>query len=316
MHDQDMFRKSVKWHQQGGGSDVPRSPTSLKRTLGLAITVVLVSSLLLRLLVHAGESTTAQRAPAPTPRPTTTSATIIITDFGAAMVEPTAPAPTVAATATPMCTSVESYLTIISAQEAAGDYLGAATTAEADLRISNLCDYHGLTQKAISAGLNALYTTPFVEPLDTAAQQRLVNQYESLRARARAADIPIDSDLQIARRGFAISQFLVAKAALDHAYQEHQFNPLIDRDITQLYISTCYGLGAWYITAPADSPLYNTGLAWLATSHALAVQYHTGQGEAADKLRALVSPHEADWPAPTATALLGTQSERRPTHGE
>jgi hypothetical protein len=184
------------------------------------------------------------------------------------------------------------------------------------LRISGLCDYHVLTQKAISAGLNALYTTPFIEPLDTADQQRLVNQYESLRARARAADVPIDTDLQIARRSFAISQFLVAKAALDNAYQEHQFNPLIDRDITQLYVSTCYGLGAWYTTAPADSPLYDKGLAWLATSHALAVQYHTGQGEAADKLRALVSPNEVDWPAPAATALLGTQSERRPTHGE
>src|SRR5262249_16286982 len=136
------------------------------------------------------------------------------------------------------------------------------------------------------------------------AQARVVNQYEALRAKAREAAIPIDSDVAIAKRAFAISQFLWAKAALENALAEHTFNPAVHRDLTQLAVSTCYSLGAWYTTAPKDSQLYREGLSWLATSQALSAKFHTGQGEAASKLRELVSPRERDWPAPATTPLL------------
>lgn len=217
--------------------------------------------------------------------------------------------PTVAATPVPDCRSAEGQLTIIEAKEAAGDFSGASADAEAALRIAGLCadDRRTLQHKAISAGLSALYSVQF-EPLDVPAQQHLVDRYESLRARAQDAGIPIDTDLQIARRAYTVSQFPLAKAALDNAYTAGQFNPSVDRELTQLYVSTCYNLGAWYTTAAKESDRYRQGLAWLRTSERLAAMYRTGQGEAAMKLRALSGSDETAWPSPAVTALLSPQA--------
>ena len=67
-------------------------------------------------------------------------------------------------------------------------------------------------------------------------------------------------------------------------------------------------LGFEIVAYEKGSALYTQGLAWLSTSRALSVQYHTGQGEAATRLTELVSPNEADWPAPAATPLLNSTS--------
>ena len=292
-----IFHKEVRWQHGSSGSGAIR-PHNLTSLLGISIGMVVAASLIIRLLLTLNSSggSTPQ---SPTALPVTAAPTATATPASTAV--PTA-------TATPICTSAQGYLTIIAAQEAAGDYAGAATTAESALRITGLCmsDQSVLEHQALSADINALYTEPFSDPLDTAGQQRLVDRYEALRSQAQVSGIPIDTDLQIARRAFAISQFALAKAALDNAFAAGQFNPAVDRDITHLYVSTCYGLGAWYSTASEGSMLYRQGLVWLATSHALSVKYHTGQGEAATKLTELISSNEADWPAPAAMPLLKT----------
>lgn len=291
-----IFNKQVRWQHGTSGSGANRSH-NLPSIFGISIGIVVAASLIIRLLLALPNSG-GSFPPAPT-----AVFSGVIPNAAAATIPTSVPVPTATA---PMCTSAQGYLTIIVAQEATGDYPGAASTADSALRITGLCpnDQTALKQKAVSVGISALYTAPFSDPLDIAAQQRLVDRYEMLRSQAEENSISRDTDLQIARRAFAISQFLLAKTALDNAYAAGQFHPAVDRDITHLYVSSCYGLGMWYSTATKGSALYHEGLAWLATSHVLSVKYHTGQGEAASKLTELVSPTEAHWPAPAATPLL------------
>jgi hypothetical protein len=110
MHDQDMFRKSVKWHQQGGGSEEHRSPTSRNRVLGLSMTLVVLSALLIRLLVHAAVSGTTQVETAPTPQPAPSSVRIIVAAAEDAVVPTRLPIATPVMTPTPSCIAVDSYL--------------------------------------------------------------------------------------------------------------------------------------------------------------------------------------------------------------
>jgi hypothetical protein len=279
------------------GDLLPTTPAP-KFTPFAVLATILCASLLL-LLVNRSIATPVPQATQPTAAP----AERIIERIIQATALPTP---------TPACTSAQGYLSIIAAQQAAGNYTAAATTAETTLRITGLCasDTHALTQVALQSGIAALYTAPF-DPTDTAAEQHLVDRYESVRLRAQETGIPIDTDLQIARRSFASSHFLLSLAALTHAHADHQFNPAIDRDITHLLTSVYYNLGVYTLEGqPQGSERYGQGLAWLATSKAIADAYHTGQGEAAMKLKELLGPDQATWPAPAETPFLPAAQQK------
>jgi hypothetical protein len=94
------------------------------------------------------------------------------------------------------------------------------------------------------------------------------------------------------------------RVAIEQALADGDYHPEVDRATTRMYISTLYNVGNWYTQAPAGSALHQQGLTWLAASHQLAVQYQTGQGEAAMLLRQLAGQQESGWPAPAQTPLL------------
>jgi hypothetical protein len=71
-----------------------------------------------------------------------------------------------------------------------------------------------------------------------------------------------------------------------------------------MYVSTLYGLGAWYITDNPGTALYNEGLSWLVASDQVAVKYNTGQSEADALLAQRGYPNRSERPQPAATPLL------------
>jgi hypothetical protein len=227
----------------------------------------------------------------------------------AALAQATVISPTtVPAPPTPSCMAATNYVEIITRQERANRWEDAVATADTGLADTRLCPSERklLTARAVDDGLKVLYNKPF-DPLDVAAQQQEIDRYLSLRQRARDALVSFDTPLQVAGQAYQISQFPLARVAIEEAFAAGDYRPEVDRATTRLYISTLYNLGSWYTHAPAGNALYEQGLGWLAASHQLAVKYQTGQGEAAMLLRQLVGQEEAHWPAPGRTPLLDTK---------
>lgn len=208
-------------------------------------------------------------------------------------------------TPTPDCTAAPNYLDIITRQEQDGDWAAAASTAETALRLPHLCveDKRALTTKAIAAGLQVLYSEGFA-PLDVVAQQRAIDRYLQLKARARQAGVDFPTSLQVAQQAYQIGQFPLAKLAIEQSLAEGEFKPELNRSVVRQYVSTLYNLGAWYTTASTDSELYQQGLQSWAASQAVAEAFCTGQAEAWQELRARFGDHRADYPSPIPTPFL------------
>jgi hypothetical protein len=222
------------------------------------------------------------------------------------MVPMTAASPTaIPPPPTPSGPDITSYVDLIEASMRAGRYREAATTAEAALRVEGLrdADRRVLTGYIVTAGMKDIYTQPS-RPLDRDGQQHLVDTYLSLVERAKGAGVAIDTPLQVATSAFASSQFPLARVALEQAVADGSFTPSTERDTVKLYVSTLYGLGAWYTTAQEDSPLYKEGIRWLVTSDRVADFYETGQSEAEAKLGEAGLTDPATWPTPFETPLL------------
>lgn len=277
----------------------PRPPEAAARPLALHPAVFIGAALglialcvVLTAVVIGSVATREVREPTALPQPS------------AAQVSPTEPP----AMPTPSCTAATNYVEIITRQEQANRWEEAVATAEAGLADTRLCssDSKLLTARAVADGLKVLYNKPF-GPLDVAAQQQEIDRYLSLRERARAAQVPFDTPLQVAGQAYQIGQFPLARVAVEQALAEGDYRPEVDRATTRMYISTLYNLGSWYTQAPMGSELYHQGLAWLAASHQLALKYQTGQGEAAMLLRQLAGQQESQWPAPATTPLLHTK---------
>jgi hypothetical protein len=267
----------------------PRRMSGIPLAAAIAL-VLLVASFL---VVSGGRASTAL-TPSTLPMPPATAIpakeTIIITQT---------PVPT------PDCVSVASQLALIESLTGKGDWEGGAREADAVLTIAKLCesDRKRLTEKAVITGLQALYNQKF-ESLDEKSHQQEVDRFLTLRERARLSGVDFPTPLQVARASYSISQFRLTVAAVEIALSEGDYNPQLDRDTTKLYISALYGLGYWYTQAPEDSDLYNLGLAYLSASHRLAVQFKTGQGEAAALLTKRIGADETHWPAPYRSPLL------------
>jgi hypothetical protein len=281
--------------QTGGGSS-GQLGTSLA-IVGGVVLVVLCALLFLVARPFSGQATAA----APTTLPPLSS----LTPVKETVVVTVTPAPTANVTPTPACVSGQSQLALIEAMEKKSDWKQAQAAAEAALDLPALCDVdrRALTHKAVADGLNVLYYTA-VDGQDRAGQQHAVDTYLGLKQRARDAHVDFPSPLQVATQAFQISQFRLAIAAIETAYAARDFDPSVNRDVTHLYVSALYSIGLYYTQAPAGSDLYTEGLAYLSASHRLAVQYQTGQGEAATLLTQLVGPDEATWPRPYQSPLL------------
>jgi hypothetical protein len=234
------------------------------------------------------------------PRPTP-AVTVTPTAMVATVAAPTAlpPAPT------PSGPDITSYVNIIEASMRAGRYRETATTAEAALRVEGLrdADRRVLTGYIVTAGMKDIYTQPS-RPLDRNGQQHLVDTYLSLLERAKGAGVMIDTPLQVATSAFASSQFPLARVALEQAVADRSFTPSTERDMVRLYVSTLYGLGAWYTTAEQNTAVYEEGVRWLVTSDRIADFYETGQSEAEAKLAGLGYGDPATWPNSFETPLL------------
>ena len=208
-------------------------------------------------------------------------------------------------TATPPDAAIAPYVARIKAYEAKGSWSEAVSEAENTLDLPDLSDGNRkiITRYAVADGLKDLYTQPF-SPLDKKQQQVMIDRYLALKQRAHDASVEFDTPRQVASRAFPSSQFHLARVALEEALKDGTFNPEIDRDITRMYVSTLYGLGAWYITDNPGTALYNEGLSWLVASDQVAVKYNTGQREADALLAQRGYPNRSERPQPAATPLL------------
>ncbi len=214
--------------------------------------------------------------------------------------------PTPAPTPTPgeECTSGQPQLALIADLVGKGDWVQAATIANVTLDVADLCDRdrRPLTQQAVSSVWKALLQEKF-RPLDVDGQQSMVDRYLALQARARDAGVEFPSSLQSAEEAYSRSQFLLAKVAVEQALAAAEYQPELDRDITHMYVSTLYGLCAWYTTAEQGSELYQHGLAYCVASNELAEQFCTGQGEAATTLNSQLTSDRQRWPEAARTPL-------------
>lgn len=235
----------------------------------------------------------ASPSPQPTTLPEATARSIIA--------PPTALPPT----ETPTDAAIALYVARIKAYEAKGSWSEAVSEAENTLDLPDLSDGNRkiITRYAVADGLKDLYTQPF-SPLDKKQQQAMIDRYLALKQRAHDASVEFDTPRQVASRAFPSSQFHLARVALEEALKDGTFNPEIDRDITRMYVSTLYGLGAWYITDNPGTALYNEGLSWLVASDQVAVKYNTGQSEADALLAQRGYPNRSERPQPAATPLL------------
>jgi hypothetical protein len=284
------------------GWRAPSKPDNSLLIVGGFAFMVLV--LLVVLVMGAARNPVATELPtvipslSPLPTITPIRETVVVT-----VVPPTAVLPS--PTATPDCVSGQAQLALIEAMEKKSNWKQAAATAEAALDLPTLCeaDRRALTQKAVADGLNVLYYTA-VDGQDRTGQQHAVDTYLALKQRARDAHVDFPSPLQVATQALLISQFRLAIAAVEIAYAQHDFDPSIHRDISHLYVSALYSIGLYYSKAPQGSDLYIEGLGYLSASHRLAVQYQTGQGEAATLLSLLIGSNEATWPKPYQSPLL------------
>lgn len=214
-----------------------------------------------------------------------------------------------AASPTSACIAAVAHLALIEDLEKRGNWTQAAATAEAALDVPNLCGEarRPLTQKAVADGLNVLFFEPF-RGVDREAEQHAVDRYLALRQRADDADVDFPTALQVANQAFTSSKFRLAMTALEIAYAEGSFRPDMHRDTTHLYVSALYGIGRYYTQQPSESDLYTEGLAYLSASHRLAVQYQTGQGEAAALLTQRIGPDETVWPNPYPSPVFAHTS--------
>lgn len=278
---------------QQGGRASSSSPRSSHTPIYVAGAISIIGILIAVLWPRGSEP--------PTVQPTTQPVLAVATTVPSATLVPTS----IPVTPTPTGPDIAPYLALIDVGDGGGQWSEAAHMAEAALGLSGLRDEDRrlLTQYAITYGLKAVYTEPF-RPLDIAQHQRMVDTYLALKKRAKDANIPIDTPLQVASTAYASSQFQLARVALEEALKEESWQPDTDRDITKRYVSTLFGLGQWYVTAPANSPIYQDGLRWLVTSNAVAVKYQTGQSEAFFLLEQKVGPGRWTTITPQASLLL------------
>ena len=221
---------------------------------GVALPLVIASAVVLIVLL-AGAVLAGRRSAGPTP-PTPPPAPKEIPPT-----QPPAPSPVAP---TPVGADVRSHVAVVEDLLRKGRYRQAMTMAEAALSIPELRaeDRRILTAYIVTAGMKDIYTHP-ADPLDREGEQYLVDTYLSLAERARGAGVAIDAPLQVAASAFASSQFRLAQVAIEKALAEGAFDPQLDRDVTRLYVSTLFGMGKWYTSAAADSPLYTEGVRWL-----------------------------------------------------
>jgi hypothetical protein len=274
-----IFHKDVRWQRSTprGAAAHPSHPL-LVPVLGGAACLALFTVLLV-LTLHPKEQSEAQAAGGrTTPQP------VVIP---------------------PTCRSGAEYLDAILLHEQHGRWEHAASTAELALRTPNLCpeDKEALAQKAIAAGLEALFATKLPPYIDIAAHQQLVDQYHSLKRQAAASSILFPTTIQSATRAYSVGQFLLAKTAFEEAFVAGEFSPA-DQALVQQYTATLFNLGQHWATAGPNTR--DEGLALLVASHRVDVAYQVGSGAAWGELRLQLGEDEATWPKPAATPLLTT----------
>lgn len=256
--------------QDANEGSVQRATVPSRRSAptGFLISLGVVSVVGLGFLVTLGKEVSAPSSAAPV-------SVITVVPTGSVSLAPT-----------PACVSGQGQQAVVDGLIQQGKWEQAANQAEAALSTTTLCtdDIRPLTQRAVSSGLHVLYNQEF-DPLDSAGQQQEIDRFLQLRERARLLHLEFPTLLQVARESYRTSQHRLTVAALESAFTEGTFTPSLDRDTLKLYISALYGLGYWYTQAPKNSALYAEGLAYLAASHRLAVLFHTGQGEAAARLK-------------------------------
>jgi hypothetical protein len=260
--------------QRGGGS--PQEPPVPPLAIGIGAFVLVVAFLVFFLLPR-GEAEPIKPTPVP--------------------VQPTA-----VSTPVPVVSPIATYVDICEQHISRGRYQDCVNTAEAGLEQPNLseADRRVLVGYIVSSGMKDLYTQPF-QPLDRKQHQQMVDTYLSLVKRAQDAGVAIDSPLQVASYAHASSHFQLARVAIEQAYQQGQFDPSIDRDVTGLYVSVLHGIGHYYTQSEWGSPLFEEGLQALVASDYIADDYQTGRSEAEVLLNKLIG---SDWPQPMDSPLI------------
>lgn len=227
-----------------------------------------------------------------------------------------APAPAAApgaATATPACASIASFLDVIASYERQARWGLAASTGQTALRTAGLCDSDraALGQKLVALSREALFEQP-PPPEDAPGQRRVVTAYTDLKTLATQYGVQTPPPLPVARSAYDNRLYLLATVAYADAFANGDSSGE-DRDIVRADYAAQYNLGLIW-SKRTDASQRQDGLARLATACRISERTQLGSTEACTELQALLGPR-ARWPQPLADPLIDTVPPVTPARG-
>lgn len=162
-------------------------------------------------------------------------------------------------------------------------------------------DRLALRGELLDARMELLLSYPII-PNDRRQQQIVLQHYHAICNEAQVEGIALPSDLDIARRAYAVGAFLLARTAFENAWSNGTFHAY-DQEYIRQYASTLYNLGYWW-TRSDEEATYKEGLTLLAASYVVDQHFAVNSGAAEELLIVLVGPDKARWPEPAQTPLF------------
>jgi len=211
------------------------------------------------------------------------------------------------------CVGTKPFLTQIVALELQGQYDLAASAAQTALATPHLCaaDRAPLTEHFVNASLEAIFATP-ADPRDSITQTQLTDREETIQQIAQQAGVAFPSDVNVAQRAAALSQFDLARHAWEAAFQDGEVSST-DRESDRQYVDTLTTEGFW--AAQSTGTTRDTGLSMLMTAYTLQNQLQVGSGEPYAYLVRFLGSDQRTWPTALYPSPLLLSTSSQPTLG-
>ena len=211
------------------------------------------------------------------------------------------------------CVGANQFLPQIVALELKGQYDLAASAAQAALATPQLCTaaHAPLTEHFVNGSLDAIFATP-ADPRDWITQTQLTDREETVRQIAQQASVAFPSDVQVAQRAAAVSQFDLAQHAWAAAFQDGEVSST-DRDSVRQYVDALTTEGFW--AAQGSGTTRETGLSMLMTAYTLQNQLQVGSGEPYAYLVRFLGDDQTTWPTTLYPSPLLPSTSNQPTTG-
>ena len=211
------------------------------------------------------------------------------------------------------CVGANQFLPQIVALELKGQYDLAASAAQTALATPQLCAaaHAPLTEHFVNASLDAIFATP-ADPRDWITQMQLTDREETIQQIAQQAGVAFPSDVNVAQRAAALSQFGLSLHAWEAAFQDGEMSST-DRGSVRQYVDILTTEGFW--AAQSSGTTRDTGLSMLMTAYTLQNQLHVGSGEPYAYLVRFLGSDQTTWPTTLYPSPLLPSTSSQPTAG-